>query len=258
MEAQLLLNIDKIGKFISTSEIPPEKIIELTAKINYNTYGVYTGGSRFDNETGFAVCIFKNNEPYKDFLYKLNPTNSVFQAELAAISVATDWALEHNQLGNMHSNSQSSIETIKSVEPKSEFVNDIKKKIYNSKRLVGLTWVKAHAGNPGNERADGQATLATTMGQYLDLPTPYSYVKLKIKQFVIHEWENYWNKHDSSSVIRVRTFMDKVDKKCLTFNKYLIYFLSGHGPFRAFLHRFHLLSSPCCSCGQMGNANRYK
>ncbi|GBM54709.1 hypothetical protein AVEN_13056-1 [Araneus ventricosus] len=54
-EAQLLHNINKIDKFIRTSEIPPEK--ELTGKINYNTYDVCTGGSRIDNETGFAPCI---------------------------------------------------------------------------------------------------------------------------------------------------------------------------------------------------------
>ncbi|GBO24820.1 hypothetical protein AVEN_193867-1 [Araneus ventricosus] len=116
-EAQLLLNIDKIDKFIRTFEIPPEKIIELTGKINDNTYDAYTDGSRINNETGFAVCIFKSNEPYKDFLYKLNPTNSVFQAELAAIGFAAGWALEHNQLVNIHTDSQFSIESIESAEP---------------------------------------------------------------------------------------------------------------------------------------------
>ncbi|GBN07927.1 hypothetical protein AVEN_135347-1 [Araneus ventricosus] len=140
IEAQLLLNINKFDKFIRTSEIPPEKkIIELTGKINDNTYDVYTVGSRINNETGFAVCIFKNNEPYKDFLYKLNPTNSVFQAELAAIGFAAGWALEHNKQVNIHTDSQSSIEAIKSAELKSEFVNSIKEKIYSSRLLVSLT-----------------------------------------------------------------------------------------------------------------------
>ncbi|GBL86000.1 Protein Skeletor, isoforms D/E [Araneus ventricosus] len=127
----------------------PKKIVELTGKINDNTYDVHTDGSRINNETGFAVCIFKNNEPYKDFLYKLNPTNSVFQAESATIGFAAGWALEHNKLLNIHTDSQSSIEAIKSAEPQSEFVNSIKEKIYSSRLLVSLTWVKGHAGNPG-------------------------------------------------------------------------------------------------------------
>ncbi|GBM25921.1 hypothetical protein AVEN_94365-1 [Araneus ventricosus] len=119
-EAQLLLNINKIDKFIRTSEIPPEKkIIELTGKINDNTYDVSTEGSRINNDAGFAVCIFKNNEPYEDFLYKLNPPNYVFQAELAAIGFAAGRALEHNKLVYIHTDSQSSIEVIKSAEPKS-------------------------------------------------------------------------------------------------------------------------------------------
>ncbi|GBN61258.1 hypothetical protein AVEN_13441-1 [Araneus ventricosus] len=180
------------------------------------------------------------------------------RAELAAIGFAAGWAPEHNKLVNIHTDSQSSIKANKSAEPKSEFVNSIKEKIYSSRLLVSLTWVKAHAGNTGNERADSQARQATTIGQYLDLPAPYSYVKLRVKQFIIHEWENYWNQHNSSSLIRVRTYMDKVDKKILIVNEYLIYFLSGHGPFPAYLHsRFHLLNSPSCSCGQVVDADHY-
>ncbi|GBL60194.1 hypothetical protein AVEN_11050-1, partial [Araneus ventricosus] len=151
-----------------------KKKIEPTSKINDNTYDVYTDGSRINNETGFAVCIFNNNEPYKNFLYKLNPTNSVFQAELAAIGFAAGWAVEHNKQVNIHTDSQSSIEAIKSAEPKSEFVNSIKEKIYSSRLLVSLPWVEAHAGNPGNELVDRQAKLATTIGQCINLPSPYS------------------------------------------------------------------------------------
>ncbi|GBM05717.1 hypothetical protein AVEN_55816-1 [Araneus ventricosus] len=174
-EAQLLLHIDKIDKFIRTSEIAPEnKIIELTGKKNGNTYDVYADGSRINNETGFVVCVFKSNEPYKDFLYKLNPTHSVFQVELSSIGFAAGWALEYNELVNIDTDSQSSIKAIKSAEPKSEFVNNIKEKIYSYRLLVNLTWVKAHADNPGNERVDRQPKLATIIGQYLDLPAPYS------------------------------------------------------------------------------------
>ncbi|GBN99613.1 hypothetical protein AVEN_169504-1 [Araneus ventricosus] len=109
-----------------------------------------------------------------------------FTAELAAIGFAAGWALEHNQLVNIYIDSQSSKEATTSAEPKSEFINYIKKKNYSSRLLVSLTWVKAHAGNPGNELADRQAKLATTIGQYLDLPAPYSYIRYKIKAFIIH------------------------------------------------------------------------
>ncbi|GBM70938.1 hypothetical protein AVEN_111995-1 [Araneus ventricosus] len=96
-ETQLLLNIDKIDKFRRTLKIPPEKkIMELNGKLIENTYDVYTDESRINNETGFAVCIFKINEPYKDLLYRLNPTNSVFQAKLEAIGFAAGWVIEHD------------------------------------------------------------------------------------------------------------------------------------------------------------------
>ncbi|GBM77738.1 hypothetical protein AVEN_274486-1 [Araneus ventricosus] len=89
---------------------------------------------------------------------KSTTLSSYIAAELAAIGFAAAWALEHNQL-NIYSENQFSMEAIKRMESKSEFVNKVKEKIYSSKRLVSFTWVKAHTVNPGNEWADLQAEL---------------------------------------------------------------------------------------------------
>ncbi|GBM10120.1 hypothetical protein AVEN_92935-1 [Araneus ventricosus] len=100
-------------------------------------------------------CAFlKEIHYYRFFCYKLNCFNSVFQAEMAAINFATSWALERNVKIKVFSDSKSSIEAIRSPKVKSNFVSLVKKNLYNAKDPVSFVWVKAHAGNQGNQLAD--------------------------------------------------------------------------------------------------------
>ncbi|GBN40251.1 hypothetical protein AVEN_106826-1 [Araneus ventricosus] len=81
---------------------------------------------------------------------------------------------------------------------------------------VGLSWVKAHAGYPGNELADQHAKLATKVGENLDIPAPYSFLKRCLKQFVLENWQTYWD--DSGTGVRVREYVPKVNFNLLTHN----------------------------------------
>ncbi|GBO00648.1 hypothetical protein AVEN_58895-1 [Araneus ventricosus] len=116
-------------------------------------YEVYTDGSRIGDNVGFSVCFFERNSLLPVFCYKMNSFNSVFQAELAAINFAAGWAFERNVKIKVFSDSKSSIEAIRSPKVKSNFVLSVKDNLYNAKDLVSLVWVKARAGNPGNELA---------------------------------------------------------------------------------------------------------
>ncbi|GBM06526.1 hypothetical protein AVEN_150362-1 [Araneus ventricosus] len=104
----------------------------------------------------------------------MNPFSSVFQAELEAINFAAGWALERNVKIKVFSDSKSSIEAIRSPKVKSNFVLSVKDNLYNAKDLVKLVWVKAHAGNPGNELADHFAKIASSLGADMSIPAPYS------------------------------------------------------------------------------------
>ncbi|GBM36508.1 hypothetical protein AVEN_45992-1 [Araneus ventricosus] len=76
-EAQDILNIENLDKFLNISEIPPEnKLIELTETKGRHIYDVYTDGSRINSETGFAVCIFKNNISTEEYLFRLGSCNT--------------------------------------------------------------------------------------------------------------------------------------------------------------------------------------
>ncbi|GBM75898.1 hypothetical protein AVEN_164237-1 [Araneus ventricosus] len=93
---------------------------------------------------------------------------------------------------------------------------------------VGLDWVKAHVGHPGNVLADRHAKLATLEGEELSIPTPYSYIKFKICKELIKNWQCRWDNYDIESGRRIRSDVPKVVKKFLIHNEFLIVFLTSH------------------------------
>ncbi|GBN43178.1 Putative protein in type-1 retrotransposable element R1DM [Araneus ventricosus] len=248
----------QLNNNISIKNIPSSsKFIILNENISNADFEVYTDGSRIEDETGFAVCIFQENNNIENHLYKLKSHNSVFQAELAAIHCAANWAASKNVSINIHTDSLSSIAAIKSASARSSFVNNIKQDLVKIKHLVGLSWVKAHVGIQGNELADQQAKLATTTGVDTIIPAPRSYVKRLLNKLMIKEWNDCWRQYNSTIGARVREYVEHVSPKFLIHSKFLIFFLSGHGPFPFYLCRFKILDSPLCVCGQVGDADHY-
>ncbi|GBN97830.1 hypothetical protein AVEN_72294-1 [Araneus ventricosus] len=138
-----------------------------------------------DDKTGLAVCTFQNNQNVNNYLFKLNSYNSVFQAELAAIQYAVNWAASNNHKINIFTDSLSSIMALKSAHSRSQFVNSTKQDLFAARSLVDLSWVKAHVGVPGNEWADQHAKLAISTGEELVIPAPLSYLNRKIKTYII-------------------------------------------------------------------------
>ncbi|GBM24532.1 Retrovirus-related Pol polyprotein from type-1 retrotransposable element R1, partial [Araneus ventricosus] len=105
---------------ILTKNIPSiEKFISPKPHIQNPDFEVYTDGSRIEDQTGFAVCILQGNINTENYLFKLKSYNSVFQAELAAIKYAANWAASHNYKINIYTDSLSSIIALKSSRSRS-------------------------------------------------------------------------------------------------------------------------------------------
>ncbi|GBL81551.1 hypothetical protein AVEN_147047-1, partial [Araneus ventricosus] len=130
-----------------------------------------------------------------------------------------------------------------------------KDNLYNAKDLVSLVSVKAHADNPGNELADHFAKIASSCGADMSIPTPYSYVKSVCKEFLMNEWNSYWK--NSTTGKRTQQILPSANLDLLISNKCVIYLLTNHGPFPAYLCRFKILNNPDCLCGEHGDVDHY-
>ncbi|GBM07150.1 hypothetical protein AVEN_15407-1 [Araneus ventricosus] len=237
------------------NSISSDRKIIICADFTDYDYEVYNDESRIGDNVGFLVCIFERNLLLPIFCYKVNSFNSVFQAELAAVNFSVGWALERNVKIKVFSDSKSSIEAIRSPKVKSNFVLSVKDNRYNAKDLVSHVWVEAHAGNPGNELSDHFAKIASSCGADMSIPAPYSYVKRVCKEFLINEWNSYWQ--NSTTGKCTKEIRPSANRDLLISNKYVIYLLTNHGPFPAYLCRFKILNYPDCLCGEHGGVDHY-
>ncbi|GBN91257.1 hypothetical protein AVEN_102284-1, partial [Araneus ventricosus] len=211
------IDIDNLDKFIEINNIELKyKILEFPLSIENTDFEVYTDGSGIDGNIGASVCIFNNNICTNTFQFRLSSFNSVFQAELAAINFAAGWAVDNGARINIFTDSLSSIEALRKSNSKSKYLNEIKNNMFNAIGSVGLSWVKAHAGIPGNELADQYAKDAAVNGNFLAMPAPYTFLKKFIKKFILDNWQQHWE--ESKSGCRVREFIPHVDFTLLTHN----------------------------------------
>ncbi|GBO25711.1 hypothetical protein AVEN_1253-1 [Araneus ventricosus] len=87
----------------------------------------------------------------------------------------------------------------------SKSTNEAARKIFKillSNRRIKVSWVKAHEGNIGNERADQLVKDATQHGQ------PYSHTKLPklhkkglLRKRMLEEWQTSWKNGDTGRKI---------------------------------------------------------
>ncbi|GBM32348.1 hypothetical protein AVEN_10680-1 [Araneus ventricosus] len=190
-EYNTIVDINLLDKYMPFKNIPSrQRLINLDSNIPNANYEIYTDGSRIENETGFSVCILKDETNMQNHLFKLNTFNSVFQAKLAAIEFEVNWAVKE-KVKVKHTDSLSSISAINSANTRSKFVNKVKSNIFKAKNMVCLSWFKSHVGIPGNELADQQAKFAITSGEKLFIPAPYSHLKCLQTNYIVNKWKEY-------------------------------------------------------------------
>lgn len=117
---------------------------------------VFTDGSKMDTGTGSGV--FVNSLSVEKF-YKLGDENSVFQAEVLAISKAAEILINRdirNKSITIFVDSQAAIKAIASRQIKSKVVLDCRTLLNRlcDSNITTLSWVPGHSGHEGNEKAD--------------------------------------------------------------------------------------------------------
>ncbi|GBN91978.1 hypothetical protein AVEN_244459-1 [Araneus ventricosus] len=173
---------------------------------------VYTDGSKIDDQTGCAFCAIENEAVTKPWKAKLSPANTVFQVEMLALKAAIEWADTANEEVNIWSDSESSLQALKSFYVKSKIIQEAQMTRLGNAR-IRLGWVKAHIGIKGNEIADTHAKEATTDGIPASLPFPKSYLKNQLLQLSLSSWQAEWDNGETGK--SVYSIIPKISNKQL-------------------------------------------
>ncbi|GBL92589.1 hypothetical protein AVEN_215147-1 [Araneus ventricosus] len=122
---------------------------------------IFTDGSKIDGKVGCAFVVFYNKTELDYRKFRLNESSTVFMAEVIAIQQVVQY-VRANDLGqvNIISDFRSALMALSAVEEARDIINNIKD-IKEYKGKITLTWIRAHMGNFGNERADQLAKEAT-------------------------------------------------------------------------------------------------
>ncbi|GBM44597.1 hypothetical protein AVEN_221838-1 [Araneus ventricosus] len=215
---------------------------------------IFTDGSKTEHGVGAAFCVLTNDTWAYQWSAKLNDNNTVFQAELTALHEAVIYAshLPNHNTSKIHVDNGASIMASSNSKSTNETARKIFKILLTNPRIA-VSWVKAHAGNIGNERADQLAKDITQHGQ------PYSLIKLPkphIKGLLRKShgrapWKN------GNTGRKIYNIMPSVSLRPTNWIKEDVIFFSPHGLFPSYLKRFHLSDSDFCSCGGIVTALHY-
>ncbi|XP_067125517.1 uncharacterized protein [Centruroides vittatus] len=219
---------------------------------------IYTDGSKNNENVGAAFVLInhQNGDTHKS-AFKLGPHCSVPQAEILAITKAidyvfTDW-FPRNKTIIVYTDSITAIHYITGLRRRSDNVPRIHRHLASNthNHNVHFKWVRGHSGVAGNEAADSLAKSAAASS----LPSSYDKIPpSKIKywnfQLAIHQWQQEW---DSSITGRTTyNFIPNITQH-LQWRHFspsfaMTQLLTGHGNFKAYLKRFHILEDNICQC----------
>ncbi|GBN19940.1 hypothetical protein AVEN_35914-1 [Araneus ventricosus] len=218
---------------------------------------IFTDGSKTEHGVGAAFCVSTSDIWAYQWSAKLkNNNNTVFQAELTALYEAAIYAshLPNHNTSKIYVDNRASI----MASSNSNSINETARKIFKlllTNPRIKVSWVKAHAGNIGNERADQLAKDATQHGQpYSHTKLPKPHIKGLLLKRMLEEWQTSWKNGDTGR--RIFNIMPSVSLHPTNWIRENVIF-SQHGPFPVYLKRFHLSDSDYCSCGGIGTALHY-
>ncbi|CAG4958793.1 unnamed protein product [Parnassius apollo] len=221
---------------------------------------IYTDGSKIAGRVGAAITCWKEGQEIYKARLKLGNHCSVYQAELAAILKATEVIQSKHTLrkANILSDSQSALECLTNPNTLHPLAAEILDRILEIRRNQGevrFFWIKENCGIPGNERAVelGKSAAETSKQKPAFDCFPLSFARRLIRDNIMQNWQERYTTAETGRV--TKKFFSSVTHAYKTMTKFHINNLryqifTGHGGFKAYLHKFKVAQSPCCDCDQ--------
>lgn len=220
---------------------------------------IYTDGSKLNNNTGYAYCVYKSNKLIREDQTQLRSENTVYQAELLAIEEAITWAnTSHHKSATIYSDSQSGITALTDIFSRHPINISIITLLQETTIKITFKWIKGHNNNTGNDRADGlakDATKETSKAKRRFYPYPPSSLKKELKTSLMKRWQEIWDYGETGRY--TQQLMPKVKQDRLLPHRNLYIFATNHGPFFSYLHKINRVTSPLCVCGLYATSLHY-
>ncbi|GBN19127.1 hypothetical protein AVEN_55936-1 [Araneus ventricosus] len=129
-------------------------------------------------------------------------------------------------------------------------------KILLTNPRIKVSWVKAHAGNIGNERSDQLAKDAMQHDQLCAMTMlPKPYIRGLLRKSLLEKWQTSWNNGDTDR--KLYSIMPSVSLRLTNWIREDVIFFSEHALSLPTSKSFHLSDSNQCSCGGTGTALHY-
>jgi ribonuclease HI len=205
-------------------KVPNFETTRNDAHDTYNHFVCYTDGSKLNNQTGYRYVIRKYNRTIYDGHGNMGQATSVFQAEIKAITMACKTLHQRRNMDiTIRTDSQAAIAAIRAINITSKTVLDCKRWLnkLGDKNRVTLAWIQAHAGHPGNDRADALAKAGTTLANLgVQHHEPASHFNSKLLAKSNEQWQEKWAaKPDEYK--HSKEFIQNVSQCATKFNKLL-------------------------------------
>ncbi|XP_023212071.1 uncharacterized protein LOC111614930 [Centruroides sculpturatus] len=236
----------------------PHFNIDINMDVPAPNYIIFTDGSSSSSGTGAGLVLYDNKKgrAIHSANFRLAPFCSVMQAELFAIYQALCYVNNNRSLDNNRiticTDSRAALHGIARGSLGGKLHALIIKEITKCNRtIIDFKWTRAHSGVPGNEEADRlakEATLGTSDIVFSDIPLVAT--KKLVWNTMIQMWQREWE--EASTGRNTFGFFPNITQR-LNLNHVLSDFITsqlftGHGNFRAYLHRFGHEVSPDCQC----------
>ncbi|XP_072935007.1 uncharacterized protein [Epargyreus clarus] len=216
---------------------------QLNANSDYDIR-MFTDGSKIEGQVGAALSIWNGEAEVRALKLALPSYCTVYQAELLAIWKASEVAKNRKETSfAIYSDSMSALQSLTAKNCTHPLAN----------KVVALFWIKAHAGLPGNERADQLAKEAALNARVAPsyVLCPVSFVKRCLRQRSIDEWNGRYRSGTTAGVTKI--FLPDAAKAYRVVRKMEItgvrtQIITGHGGFSEYLNRFRCKESPSCTC----------
>jgi len=209
---------------------------------------------------GAGMVIFVNNELIARHKFRLNQRCSNNQAEQLAIVKALD-LINYLEIADnkprtigVYTDSRITTDCLKNASNHNYLIEEIRNRLINlrsAKWTIEFSWIKAHAGNFGNELADHLAKDAVSDK---DIPVffdriPKTTLYSELEEEATLKWQEEWERCNKAAVTKqfFPNVRDRIHRR-ITINPNFTALVTGHGKIKSYLYRFKITDNATCPC----------